>query len=111
MMWQWPNPQKEGELVTRFDSEVLSADFSACDNLLAVGAQDGTVKIINITDTSQFRKFKAHEGQVKNVVFDPQRQYLATAGADGKVNIYDYQNGDAKVASLNLIPATPLKYV
>jgi WD40 repeat protein len=100
----------KGEIVTRFDCPVQSADFSACDNLIAVGAQDGTVKIINVADTNQVRRIKDHEGQVKGIAFDPQRQFLATAGADGRVNIYDYLNGDVKVASMTLVPAVPVGY-
>ena len=110
MLWNWPEPQAKGDLLTRFDSPVLCADFSACDNLLACGAQDGTVKIINVTDSNQIRKLSAHEGQIKGIAFDPTRQFLATAGADGVVNIFDYTNGNKKVASINAATPAPLRY-
>lgn len=110
LLWNWPSPQDTGDLLTRFDCPVMCADFSACDNLLVCGSQDGTVKIVNVADANQTRKFKAHDGQVKGVAFDPQRQFLATAGADGRVNIYDYQNGDAKVASMMVVAPGPLGY-
>jgi chromosome transmission fidelity protein 4 len=105
LAWNWPDHKDKGDLLTRFDSPVLCTDFSACDNLLACGAQDGTVKIINVTDSNQIRKIKAHEGQIKGIAFDPTRQYLATAGADGVIKIFDYINGDTQVASLTA--ATP----
>jgi len=111
LLWNWPSPQDKGELLTRFDCPIMSADFSACDNLLACGSQDGTVKIVNVADSNQTRKFKAHEGQVKGIAFDPTRRYLATAGSDGRINIYDYINGDAKVASLVAIAPGQLGYV
>lgn len=97
--------------MSRFDCPVVCADFSACDNLLAVGTQDGTVKIINVSDSNQTRKFKAHEGQVKGIAFDPQRQFLATAGSDGYINIFDYTDSDTKVASILAVAPIALRYV
>lgn len=92
--------------MSRFDCPVICAAFSACDNLLAVGTQDGTVKIIDVSNSSQARKFKAHDGQVKGIAFDPQRQYLATAGSDGHINIYDYTNADTRVG--NVVAGAPV---
>jgi WD40 repeat protein len=110
LLWNWPSPQDKGDLLTRFDCPVLCADFSACDNLLACGAKDGTVKIINITDPNQTRKFKVHDGQIKGIAFDPQRHFLATAGNDGRITIFDYQNGDSKVASILAVTPAGLEY-
>lgn len=109
-MWNWPHTNEKGTLLARFDCPIICADFSACDNLLACGAQDGTVKIINVADPNQTRKFKAHEGQVKGIAFDPQRKLLATAGSDGLVNIFDYTDSDTRISSVSVVAAAVLRY-
>lgn len=110
-IWNYNEISKGGKLLTRFDCPIYSVAFSACDNLIACGSSDGNIKIINIIDSSQLVRFKAHEGQVKCIVFDPKQKYLASSGSDGKINIWDYSNQNKLIKSISILPHVGIEYV
>lgn len=90
----WIGFNTGGTILTRFDCAVYSLAFSACDDLVACGAFDGTIKIVNVLDFKVYKRFEGHTGPVKSLAFDPLQKYLASAGSDGKVIIWEYTDQD-----------------
>lgn len=75
--------------------------------LILFFSAEGLIKLQSIHDSSQTRTIKAHKGCVKSISFDPKLQYLASAGADGDLKIWDYCNGDELIATISgIIPAS-----
>lgn len=56
------------------------------------------------------RVLKGHSGAIKALAFDPLREYLASAGSDGTVRIWNYSDKDQEVASLDILPPTDPRY-
>lgn len=97
---------------TRFDLAATSCAFSACENFIASGGQDGSVKITTVSGEAATRKWKAHNGCVKGLAFDPQRRYLVSTGEDGMACVWDYSSAtpeSAKVWSSDMLPHTDMK--
>lgn len=74
-------------------------------------SNDGIIKIVNIVDSTQVRRIKAHEGSVKSLSFDPQRKYLASAGSDGQLKIWNYSEDDKLEISMSVLPNQRSEYV
>ncbi len=72
---------------------------------------DGVIKIVNVADPTQVITLKDHEGPVLSLAFDPKEQYLASAGSDGCVKIWDMKNGVKLVTSLPITKVDPTVYV
>lgn len=66
------------------------------------------IKIFPRHDPPQVRNIRAHEGALKTLQFDPRREFLASVGADGKLKVFNYLNGDKEVAALDLVAKSPL---
>lgn len=96
--------KKYNVLLTRYESSIYTADFSFCNQLVATASAEGTIKIQSIANPTDQRCIKAHEGMVKTVAFDPRRKFLASAGVDGLLKIWDYTKDDKLVASLEIVP-------
>jgi hypothetical protein len=102
--------------------------------MVASGAQDGSVKVTPLVGEASTRKWKAHNGCVKGLAFDPQRKYLVrkyrltppsrspvlmrflamqvSTGEDGLVCIWDYTTtapGEHKVWSSDMLPHSDMK--
>ncbi|USR92549.1 serine/threonine protein kinase [Phormidium yuhuli AB48] len=101
----WEMPQ--GNLLATWDGhydDVHHLQFSPGGDVLATAGRDGRVKIWDMTHTSNqslrdrnstpLRILEAHRGEVRSLAFSPNNRFLVTAGADGKVNLWDWQTGD-----------------
>lgn len=66
----------------------LSVAYSD-DGRIAVGSEDGTVVVIALSNGTVMQRFRAHSGTVNRLAWAPGSAYLASAGSDGLVQVYD----------------------
>jgi WD40 repeat protein len=80
-----------------FRAEIRSvgerAAFSRDRRLLALGCEDGTVKVIRTESLEEVRTLEAHVGEVTGVAFGAGDERLASAGDDLTVKIWDLRTG------------------
>lgn len=66
-------------------------------NSFIVCVNRGSIKLVNLVDTTQVTTFKGHQGPVRSIAFDPKGDYFASTGADGTVRIWSlYDCSEAK---------------
>jgi WD40 repeat protein len=71
---------------------VCSLAFSHVPFIFASGGRDKVVKLVNIQQES-IRSFKGHRGTVYLVALDHGAKYLASAGSDKMLNVWNAETG------------------
>lgn len=102
VLWEIP-PTKErqrNELKGGHRGPVYGLSYNFDGTLLASAGWDGQVIIWNPNNASQVKSFVAHEEGVWAVDFSPCCKFLATAGNDGLVKLWDVGGDDPKSAKL-----------
>jgi WD40 repeat protein len=76
-------------------SGVSAVRFSPDGKLVALGNNDGTVRLLDVPDGKQKSQFKAHQGNIATLAFSDDGQKLATRGSyDGLLRVFDVQKGN-----------------
>jgi len=68
------------------------SSFSSDGKLLAAGGRDGVVKIWEMPTGTLIKNLRAHTDSVSQVVFNPNKKYLATLSIDETLRIWDINN-------------------
>jgi WD40 repeat protein/serine/threonine protein kinase len=90
------------------ESTVYGATFSSDGHLLATATQDGYVRLYQAKTGQELRRWKAHEDNATCVQFSPDDRWLASAGWDAKVRMWDVQQA---VAGATLAPLFELEHI
>jgi len=69
------------------------AAFTRDCRLVALGCEDGTVKILRTDPLEEVRTLEAHAGEISGLAFGAGDERLATAGDDLAVKIWDLRTG------------------
>lgn len=70
-------------------------------NILAVGGQDGVIKLIHPTQLVMFGTLKGHKGYVSSLVFHPTRRNILFSGSkDGRIIMWEIETPDFKDYSI-----------
>ena len=74
---------------------VYSASFSPREDLLASGADDGTVKLWEVNSGQAVRAISVGDfAQIYSTAFSPDGRMLAAGASDGKVRVWDVRTGE-----------------
>jgi WD40 repeat protein len=85
-----------GEEVHRFTEPTGTSaiQFSPDGKRVALGNNDGTVRLLHLADGKQERQWNAHQGTIANIAFSSDGRKLATRGAyDGSLRVFDALKG------------------
>ncbi|PRP84729.1 hypothetical protein PROFUN_07831 [Planoprotostelium fungivorum] len=87
-------------LVTKFECRVRHVDVSNNDEWIATAADNGNVRVVMVSNHKETRTLRAHEGSVRYVSFDPQTNFLASAGTDGCLRIWSVHERFNKIGEI-----------
>lgn len=91
VLWDVESGRRIGVFFSKVNghtANIVSTTFSADGRYIATGDAQGLVIIWNRADRGVMRRIKAHSGEVRNLVFIPGKNELASAGADGAVRLW-----------------------
>lgn len=75
------------------DAPMKVLEFSPGSKWLAAGMSDGTLRVLNTNTLAVSRKWRAHQRFVQSLAFSADRRWLATAGGDQTVAVWDWNSG------------------
>ncbi len=86
-------------VIQAHDKKVVSVAVSPDRRLAATGAWDRRVKVWNIETGAEVNRFEGHRNSVNAALFEPNGQYLISAGYDGAVWRWpvDRKDGEARL--------------
>lgn len=88
-LWDTENYTKEYEL-PKANHDIRSIEFSPDDKYIAVGGDDGSLTIINLTTKEAANEIlKAHDASLAELKFSIDGLKLITGGYDGKIKIWN----------------------
>lgn len=89
----WSHPLGEPLELAGVPAKPTCATFSQDGWMLAVGCEDGTVRVWNALKWRSIRVFQAQAGKVTSLSFRPDGRALATSGADGSARLWRVPEG------------------
>jgi WD40 repeat protein/serine/threonine protein kinase len=100
----WDVAARQSVATFRTDARAAGyrAAFSSDRRLLALGCEDGTVKVIRTEPLEDVRTLEAHVGEVTGVAFGAGDRRLASAGEDLTVKVWDLGTGQQSL-SLDIV--------
>ncbi|XP_066464100.1 WD repeat and HMG-box DNA-binding protein 1 isoform X2 [Eleutherodactylus coqui] len=101
-MHTFPNGDPDG-ILTRFTTNANHVVFNSNGTKIAAGSGDFLVKVMQVEDSSEQKTLRGHSAPVLSVAFDPKDEYLASAGCDGTVRIWNIEEQVCEV-NLSLLP-------
>jgi hypothetical protein len=70
-------------------SNVLTVAWHPAGDVMATGHADGSVRLWDVDNGQEIRRFEGHTQGVLSVAFSPDGRYLAAGCADGTVTLWD----------------------
>ncbi|KAG8561603.1 hypothetical protein GDO81_015408 [Engystomops pustulosus] len=101
-MHTFPDGDPDG-ILTRFTTNANHVVFNSDGTKIAAGSGDFLIKIVQVDDSSVQKTLRGHNAPVLSVAFDPKDEYLASAGCDGTVRIWNIEEEVCEV-NLSLLP-------
>ncbi|XP_061671824.1 WD repeat and HMG-box DNA-binding protein 1 isoform X2 [Syngnathoides biaculeatus] len=86
----FPGGEPDG-ILTRFTTHATHVTFNSSGSKVAAGSSDFLVKVVEVSDSSQQKTLRGHEGPVLSVTFDPNGDFLASASCDGSVIVWNIE--------------------
>lgn len=86
--------EKNGEAMTiRHAAEIWAVACSPDNRLLAIGGDDGVVKLVEIATGREERVLRGHQGHIISLAFSPDSRKLITGSGDRTARIWDTSTG------------------
>lgn len=89
----------------RHESAVLGVAFSPDGQYVVSATQAGDLRLWQVKNGQEFRRWSAHQDSAYSVVFSPDGRYLASGGWDGMAKVWEMKNvleGDVNEPLLQL---------
>lgn len=94
---RWEVDGGAGSVLHRFAAKVYDLDLGPGD-VLAVGFDDGTLRVWSAPGGELRFEIPAHQGEIREIAFDPGGGRVATAGFDSVVTVWDAASGEPRVS-------------
>jgi WD40 repeat protein/uncharacterized caspase-like protein len=75
--------------------------------LLALGDEEGLIRIVRLDTFEVAATFRAHSGRVSDLDFTPDSRILLSAGRDGAIRFWDLENLQKKARPIKELKASP----
>jgi WD40 repeat protein len=75
--------------------------------LLAIGADDGIIRIVSLDTFEVIQTIRAHEGRISDLDFAPNSHTLLSAGRDGFLRFWDAKGGQKTRVDLRVVGSVP----
>ncbi len=95
-IWQVADGKMQQAFTHVHSDEVFGVDFSADGNLLASGAADKFMKVLDLATGKVLKTFEGHNHHVLGVSWNQDGRTLASAGADDVIKVWDFVTGERK---------------
>jgi WD40 repeat protein/serine/threonine protein kinase/two-component SAPR family response regulator len=91
-LWDW----RTGEMTLEVESDVLvtAGLLSRDGRLVAMGFDDGTIRLVRSGSGELVNEISAHDGRVTTIDFSPSGQRIVSGGSDTKTAVWDVMTGD-----------------
>ncbi|KAF7643114.1 hypothetical protein LDENG_00244900, partial [Lucifuga dentata] len=86
----FPDGDPDG-ILTRFTANATHVAFNSSGSRIAAGSSDFLVKVVEVSDSSLQKTLRGHDAPVLSVTFDPKDDFLASAGCDGSVVVWNIE--------------------
>jgi HEAT repeat protein len=73
----------------RFKEACATLEFSADGRFLALGMQDGVVKVLHVVDGKEIANFEGHRERIRSLAFGAEAATLISADAGGNLLVWD----------------------
>ena len=83
-------------IVRRYEFGGFTPAISDDGRLLALGAEDGSVRVIELASGNERKLTGRHEAPVQRALFAPDHRTLVTTGDDGKVIVWDLRRDEIR---------------
>jgi WD40 repeat protein len=107
-IWSLPGCQRK---VERVDRSYRCLAFSPDSRTLALGAEDGTIRLWDVPGARERAVLQSHADTVKSLAFSPDGKLLASSSQEGRVVLWDANRG---VLARTLVAGggtTPIRFV
>eukprot|EP00761_Pharyngomonas_kirbyi_P013946 gb/GECH01013976.1/.p1 GENE.gb/GECH01013976.1/~~gb/GECH01013976.1/.p1 ORF type:complete len:1240 (+),score=329.00 gb/GECH01013976.1/:1-3720(+) len=92
------------KIITRCQMTVSHIQFNKDGSYLAIASEEETVKYVNIQEPNHTQDYDGHEGPVLCVSIDPKGRFIASAGSDGTVSIWNISDGSHEKVIKDTVP-------
>lgn len=96
IIWDLSEGKPASILTLTMPVGVQSIAFNSDGTLLAIGLQNGTVRIRDFESGEDLRVLRGHDDVILSLAFSPDNSLLATASLDGTAIIWDVTTGTEK---------------
>lgn len=92
-IWKIPDGTQIGELKSSTRSPINCIQLSPDESLLLACADDGSVRVWNLSRNREQIVFNEHQGSVASACFSPDQKIVASGGDDSVIRLWDLQTG------------------
>eukprot|EP01080_Neovahlkampfia_damariscottae_P007410 gene7410-11733_t len=95
--------------ISRNQMAVQMIELNQVSSIMAIASLEDEIKVIFLKEENKVKTLKGHEGGVIAVSFDPKGNYLASAGRDGNIKIWNLKEDKETMTLKNMIPKEIIK--